>query len=122
MSIRLVMTTESVMMEGSVTRFFRAQIWDGVKHPYRLDSTNLYDTEAEAREAGEELASLYGGERENFATVLLGYISYEGMVELQEHRGAGNLCGVIMNRPDDYHVVPVYTKVNDSFHNRAVGG
>lgn len=119
MSIRMLMSTEAVMVDTVVTNYFRAQIWDGVKHPHIVDSTGLYDTEAAARKAGEELLCLYDT-AEGFATVLLGYVTYEAMVELRENRGVGELFHMIRSQPSGSHVVPVYTKVNDAFHTRGI--
>lgn len=119
MSIRMIMTTEPVMVDGVVTTYHRAQIWEGTKHPHVEDSTGLYDTEAGARKAGEELLSLYDTQA-NFATVLVGYMTYESAQEMRENRGVGELFHMIRNQPVGQHVVPVYTKVNDHFHTRMV--
>lgn len=119
MSIRMMLTTEPVMVDGTVQKYYRYQIWEGTKHPHVEDSTGLYDTEAAARKAGEELLCLYDTQKE-FATVLVGYVTYESAQELREHLGVGELFHMIRNQPIGQHVVPVYTKVNDHFHTRGI--
>lgn len=116
MSIRMVLTTEPVMVDGTVQKYYRYQIWEGTKHPHVEDSTGLYDTEAGARKAGEELLCLYDTRKE-FATVLLGYITYDAMVALREDRGNSI---TLMGKNSGQFVVPVYTKVNDAFHTRGI--
>lgn len=106
MSIRIIMTTEPVMVDGVVTTYHRAQIWEGSKHPHVKDTTGLYDTEAAAREAGEELLCLYDTQ-ENFATVLLGYCTVDIFREQY------SLATIIVKNRTWNYTVPVYTKVND---------
>lgn len=117
MPIRMVMTTEPVMVDGSVHKFHRAEIWGGDEHPHVMDVTGLFDNPEEARGAGEGLLELYDTPQHN-DLILLGYVTVHDSLE----NGANPMSVACFKEPVGNYVVPVYIKVNDAFVTRSVSG
>lgn len=106
--LSVAIVVESVSLSGVITPMFRAIVSD--RHRFVVDQTNLYSDRPDAEAQGFELLRLHG---ERPRETVVGYVSAESL----EGLGAGSFGGcTVWKTPKSNNVIPVYTKLNDSFN------